>query len=172
MTEPERNPPTAADRDEREIATAYHEAGHAVIALALGRPLHRVTIVPGKTHSGVETLGQCQVKKGRFRPSKDELEDEMIILFAGMVAEARYTKRYCESGAAQDLRAIRRFALSRAGGERQVARLERRMLDKTEYLLSDTNYWLAVQRIVAQLLEFNTISGRAARHIFDEVTRT
>ncbi len=27
-------------------ATAYHEAGHAVVALALGRPVDRLTIVP------------------------------------------------------------------------------------------------------------------------------
>lgn len=157
--------------DELRRSTAYHEAGHAVVALALGRPLHRVTIVPGKTHSGIDSLGQCQIKRGRFRPSKDELEDEMLILFAGMAAEARCTGQYCTAGATQDLRAIRRFAQSRASGERQVARLERRMLDKTEYLLSDPNYWLAVERIVALLLEHQTISGRAARHIFDEVNR-
>jgi hypothetical protein len=154
--------------DPRLHATAYHEAGHAVVALALGRPLQRVTIVPGKTHAGIDTLGQCYVQKGRFRPSKDWLEDEVLILFAGMAAEAQLTGDYCTAGATQDLRAIRRFVQSRAGGERQVARLERRLLDKTEHLLSDPAHWQAVEWIVAELLEHQTISGRAARHLFDQ----
>ena len=39
-------------------ATAYHEAGHAVMALALGRTVHRVTILPEREH-----LGQFQRRK-------------------------------------------------------------------------------------------------------------
>ena len=161
MSEPD------SGHDPRLIATAYHEAGHAVIALALGRPLQRVTIIPGKTHAGIDTLGQCQIQKGRFRPSKDGLEDEVLILFAGMAAEAQITGEYSTAGATQDLRAIRRWVQSRAGGERQVARLERRLLDKTEYMLSDKATWQAVEWIVAALLEHQMISGRTARHLFE-----
>ena len=154
--------------DPRLVATAFHEAGHAVIALALGRPIQRVTIVPGKTHAGLESLGQCQVQRGRFRPSKDALEDEVLILLAGMAAEAQVTGEYCTAGATQDLRAVRRCVQSRAGGgERQAARLERRLLDKTEHLLSDAAVWQAVQWIAAELLQHETISGRSARHFFD-----
>lgn len=155
--------------DPRLVATAYHEAGHAVVALALGRPIQRVTIVPGKTHAGLASLGQCHIQKGRFRPSKDWLEDEILILFAGMAAEAQVTGDYCTAGAKQDLLAIRRLVESRAGGgERQVARLERRLLDKTEHLLADEANWQAIQRIAAQLLEHQTISGRAARHLYEQ----
>lgn len=150
------------------LATAYHEAGHAVVALSLGRAIQRVTIVPGKTHAGVDSLGQCHIQKGRFRPSKDWLEDEVLILFAGMAAEAQITGQYSTAGALQDLRAVRRFVESRAGGERQVARLERRLLDKTEHLLSDPGNWKAVEYLVAELLVHQTISGRAARHFFEQ----
>jgi hypothetical protein len=38
--------------------TAYHEAGHAVMALALGRPVHRVSIQPNE-----DRLGQCDFGK-------------------------------------------------------------------------------------------------------------
>ncbi|MCC6511691.1 MAG: M50 family metallopeptidase [Pirellulaceae bacterium] len=161
----------AESHDPSLIATAFHEAGHAVAALALGRPIQRVTIVPGKTHAGVASLGQCQIQKGRFKPTKDWLEDEILILMAGMVAEYQYTGQYSTAGATQDLRAVRRFAETRATGERQVARLERRLLDKTEYLLADDGHWQAVQSIVKELLIHQTISGRAARHLFDEATR-
>lgn len=149
-------------------ATAYHEAGHAVMALVLGRLIDRVTIVPGKTQFGTATLGQCKIQKTRTKSSKDWLEDEMLILLAGMVAEAQFTGEYCTSGATQDLRAVRRLAESRSGGGGQVERLERRALDKAEYLLSDSEHWQAVEAIVKQLLEHQTISGRAARHIFTQ----
>jgi len=51
-------------------------------------------------------LGTCKIQKGRNKPTKDWLEDEVMILYAGMVAESGFTKQYCEIGAAQDLREV------------------------------------------------------------------
>jgi ATP-dependent Zn protease len=147
---------------ERDVATAYHEAGHAVMALALGRPVHRVTIEPDALR-----LGRCDLTKGSFRPSKDALETETLILLAGLAAEAMQTGEYRLEGAATDLRRVRSFAKSRAGGERQIERFERRMLSKTEHILGQPGVWLAVERIADELLRSITISGRAARHLFD-----
>ena len=88
-----------------DLATAYHEAGHAVVALALGRPVQRVSIQPNHLR-----LGQCEIKKGSFRPSKDLLETEILILLGGLAAEARLTGNYNLAGAAQDLRGVGRYA--------------------------------------------------------------
>lgn len=154
--------------DPRLLATAYHEAGHAVMAIALGRPIQKVTIAPGQSELGIQRLGLCQIKKGRTRGSKDWLEDEILILFAGMVAESQLTGSYCLGGATQDLKAVRRYVMMRATGERQVERLERRYLNKTENHLSDPMIWSAVERIAAELLRCETISGRAAQHFFDQ----
>jgi Peptidase family M41 len=148
--------------DAKLTATAYHEAGHAVIALSLGRAIQRVTVVPKHRY-----LGACEFQKSRFKPTKDWLEDEILILFAGMVAESRITGKLCPNGAAQDLRGVRRLALMRAGGDRQVERLERRLLDKTEYLVNDNMHWLAIETIAKELVIHHTISGRAARHHFE-----
>jgi ATP-dependent Zn protease len=164
MNTSEPQPPDAA-----LLATAYHEAGHAVMALAVGRVIERVTIVPGKMQTGHATLGLCKVQKTRTRASKDWLEDEMLILLAGMVAEAQFTGEYCTAGAQQDLRAVRRLAETRGG--RQVERLERRALDKAESILADEQHWSAVEAIVKQLLEHQTISGRAARHLFEQAVK-
>jgi len=142
-------------------ATAYHEAGHAVVALALDRPVHRVSVLPGR-----ELLGKCEFGKGVSRPTDDWLEREILIALAGMAAEARHTGTYDRGASGRDLRLVRRLAVQRAG-ERQADRLERRLLAKTENLLADTGHWHAVELIAAELLKLGTISGRAARHLFD-----
>ena len=152
-------------------ATAFHEAGHAVMALALGREIQKITIEPGRSHLGDVRLGTCAIKKGQSRSSKDMLEDNVLILFAGMVAEARFTGRYCELGASQDLRAISGLLQNRANTERQYEKLHRRMLDKTEHLLDDRENVLAVEMIANELIEKLTISGRAARHFYQESVR-
>jgi hypothetical protein len=148
-------------------ATAYHEAGHAVMALFLGRPIQKVTIAPGKSAIGDPHLGMCHIKKEPGKGSKDWFEDEIMILLAGMVAESQITGQYCAAGAAQDLRYVRRFLQSRAESDRQIERLERRLLSKTENHLSDATLWTAVESIAAELLKSETISGRAAKHFFE-----
>ena len=146
-----------------DIATAYHEAGHAVMALTLGRPVQRVSIQPNQLR-----LGQCELKKGTFRPAADAVEREILILLAGLAAEARHLGQYGWGAASQDLRAVRSLTQLRAASERQVERLERRMLDKAEHILNRPAVWLAVTHIAAELLRCTTISGRAARHLFDQ----
>ena len=83
-------------------------------------------------------------------------------------AEPRYTGKYGWAGAQQDLRAVRARTSQRANGEKQVARLERRLLDKVEHLLDDPAVWQATELIAAELLRCTTISGRAARHLFEQ----
>ncbi len=142
-------------------ATAYHEAGHAVVALILGRPVHHVSVLPNE-----QFLGQCRFGKGVFRPSEDWLEREILIALGGMAAEARHTGDYNWAGADRDRQLVRRLATQRAG-ERQAERLERRMLAKVEHLLAQEGHWRAVELIVAELLRCGAISGRAARHLFE-----
>lgn len=145
-----------------EEATAYHEAGHAVVALALGRPVHLVSILSDRVY-----LGRCEFRKGVFRPSEDWLEREILIALGGIAAEAQLTGDYAWGGAKRDRQHVRRLAVQRAG-ERQAERLERRLLAKAEHLLTREGHWRAVELIAAELLRRGAISGRAARHLFDQ----
>ncbi len=146
---------------QHDEATAYHEAGHAVVALALGRPVHHVSVLPDGKY-----LGTCEFGKGVFRPSEDWLEREILIALGGLAAEARFTGDYGWDEAAQDRQFVHDLAVRRAG-ERQAERLERRLLAKAEHLLSREGHWRAVEFIAAELLRRGAISGRAARHLFD-----
>ena len=170
MSDKPPQPLQAIEASHSKTATAYHEAGHAVMALLLGRPIEKVTVTPAKLQTGGRRLGACKIQKGRSTASKDAVEDDVLVLLAGMVAESHFTKRYSPDGAAQDLRAVKRLLENRAPTERQLERLTRRMLDKTEHLLSSEGNQRAVQSIAKELLQKQTISGRAVRHLLDQAT--
>ena len=73
----------------RKELTAYHEAGHAVMALLMGRSVQKVSIIPSQNR-----LGAVTIQKGRSKQVQDKLEAEMLILLAGMAAEGRISGQY------------------------------------------------------------------------------
>jgi cell division protease FtsH len=86
---------------EREIV-AYHEMGHALVALALPGidPVHKVSIIP----RGVGALGYTiqRPTEDRFLMTRDELENKMTVLLGGRAAEW-IVFRHLSTGAADDL---------------------------------------------------------------------
>ncbi len=87
--------------DEEKRNTAYHEAGHAVVAVMLpyADPLHKVTIIPRGMALGV-TMQLPTDDKHSY--SKDYLEDQLAILMAGRIAEEIYMK-HMTTGAGNDI---------------------------------------------------------------------
>lgn len=146
-------------------ATAYHEAGHAVVALALGRLVQEISVLPRR-----DRLGHCQHRKARLRSAADLLENEALIALAGVVAEARFTGVYAWNMAATDLRYVRDLVVQRVG-PRRAERLERRLIAKAEHVLAQEGHWRAVELIAAELVKRGSISGRAARHLFEQGVR-
>lgn len=86
---------------EREIV-AYHEMGHALVALALPGvdPVHKVSIIP----RGVGALGYTiqRPTEDRFLMTKEELENKMAVLMGGRAAEW-IVFGHLSTGAADDL---------------------------------------------------------------------
>src|SRR4030095_10953956 len=94
-------------------ATAYHEAGHAVVALILGRPVDEVSVLASR-----DFLGVCKFGKARIRPSEGWLEREMLIALGGIAAEARHTGNYAWDAAGRYQLYVRGLAIERAGERR------------------------------------------------------
>lgn len=73
--------------DQERRLTAYHEAGHTVVALNCSKsmPIHKVTIIP----RGMAYLGATMQmpEEDKYTRSKQELLDEMTILMGGRAAE-------------------------------------------------------------------------------------
>ena len=167
------NEPTNADsrssknqsaEDLGRVATAYHEAGHAVVAISLGRKIKKATVNRANLPTGGVRLGAVMFEKGRSKPTDDWLEDEVIILLAGMVAESSFTGRYCDQGASVDLRAVDRLLDSRVKSQRQLEKVRQRMINKTEHLLSDPAHAVALEAVAKELLLKGEVSGRLVRH--------
>lgn len=164
-------PSDSDDPETIRLATAYHESGHAVMALLQGRPIEKVTICPAQMAVGGSRLGACKIQKGRQKPSHDPLESEVLVLLAGMVGESHLTERYCQAGASQDLMMVERLLSKRACKERELQRLAKRMLSKTEHILNDEVNRKAIAKIARELVKKETISGRAVRQLFHEATQ-
>jgi cell division protease FtsH len=75
-----------AMNEEEKKLTAYHEAGHALVALAVPKsdPLHKVTIIPRGRALG---LTMQLPERDKFTMSKVELESRLAVLFGGRIAE-------------------------------------------------------------------------------------
>ncbi|MGC3969956.1 MAG: cell division protein FtsH [Pirellulales bacterium] len=155
-----------AEATPEDVATAYHEAGHAAIALILRRPIERVSIEPNQVR-----LGHCTLRKSVHGPMKDSVETEILILLGGIGAEARHTGDYNWEAASDDMRTVRRLLEMRSGNDRQLKRTQNRLLDKAEHLLDEPGMWTAIERIAAELLRYRSVSGRGVRHIFEQAIR-
>ena len=95
---------------EREIV-AYHEMGHALVALALPGvdPVHKVSIIP----RGVGSLGYTiqRPTEDRFLMTREELENKMAVALGGRAAEW-IVFGHLSTGAADDLRRVTDIARS------------------------------------------------------------
>ena len=106
-------------KKEKEI-TAYHEAGHALVASALPNsdPVHKVSIV-SRGQAGGYTMKVPSEEK--YLKSRPEFESELAVLLAGYAAEKLMFKQ-TTTGASNDLKV--------------ASDLARRMV--TQYGMSDT----------------------------------
>ncbi|MGL5440257.1 MAG: ATP-dependent zinc metalloprotease FtsH [Filifactoraceae bacterium] len=72
--------------DEEKKLTAYHEAGHAIVATLLPNsdPVHQVTIIPRGMAGG---FTMSLPTEDRYYATKTELKEELLELLGGRVAE-------------------------------------------------------------------------------------
>jgi len=86
--------------EEEKRSTAYHEAGHALVAALIPEadPIHKVTIIPRGMALGIT---QQLPLDDRYTYSQDYLEAQLSVLMAGRVAESMFLNK-TTTGAASD----------------------------------------------------------------------
>ena len=96
---PEKKSRVISDYERKLVA--YHEAGHAVIAYLLPTtdPLHKVSIIPRGRAGGYTLL---LPKEDRNYVTKSQMQDQVVMLLGGRMAEALVLKEV-STGAQNDL---------------------------------------------------------------------
>ncbi len=136
------------EEKERE-ATAYHEAGHAVVQAALddADPIHKVTIIPrGQAMGATFSLPE----KDRYGFGRKYVLATMRVLCAGRIAEQRKTDDI-SSGAAMDIQTATQFArhmILEWGMSERLGFVNYAGLDSRESYFPDKEYSDETARII------------------------
>jgi len=95
----ERRSMVMSDEDKRD--TAYHEAGHAVVAAVTpgADPVHKVTIIPRGRALGVTWQ---LPERDKYSSTRDYMEGQIAILMGGRIAEETFFNRL-STGASNDI---------------------------------------------------------------------
>jgi cell division protease FtsH len=87
--------------DSERKLTAYHEAGHAIVARALPNtdPVHQITIIPRGRAGGFTMI---LPKEDKYYGTKTEMQEQIVHLLGGRVAE-KLTLHDISTGASNDI---------------------------------------------------------------------
>lgn len=127
--------------EKERIATAYHEAGHAVLQVELedADPLHKVTIIPrGQAMGATMSLPE----KDRYGYARKWLRATMRVMCGGRIAEERYNGDI-SSGAAMDIEQVTRLARAMIlewGMSEKLGFVKYSALDRNEFGMGDRPY--------------------------------
>jgi ATP-dependent Zn protease len=112
--------PVASTGNDKLMATAYHESGHALIDLVYGLTPETITIIPDKDNIGHaeniwkyhSDLDNYLFLKGIDWPNDKQIEYLVTSFIAGFISEAIYTGQYNWQGANDDFNQILDMFLS------------------------------------------------------------
>jgi cell division protease FtsH len=181
-------------REEERVLTAWHEAGHALIALVTpdSDPVHKATIRP---RGGALGMVMRLPEHDRFAVSRAKLEADLAVAVAGRLAEElKFGRERISTGAEADIQAatdlaqamVTRWGMSeRLGFVRWAAsgpgealpeavRQEIKAqidtaMERTRALM--TRHRLALDLIAQSLLDKETLNGAELQRLVDQADR-
>jgi hypothetical protein len=146
----------------QRAATAYHEAGHAVVRHLLAFEPKSVTI---STTSNTERAAKYGDPLRGIRLDADgsararmRLEKAIRISYAGPLAEKKHSAHWRASNGAYDFGRIEQLGLIACDGSSTQAKLFLRWLEVATQEMVDA-HWAAIERVAKRLLVHDRLAG-------------
>jgi ATP-dependent Zn protease len=149
-------------------ATAYHEAGHAVMAFQLGIRLQKITIVPDEESSGCCHHESLLKFKGSARLKIEKL---VMICLAGPLAQQKFKPRSIRSyHASSDYSVVARVA-AQLNGSLEASTYIKWLAIRARTKLDQPMTWKFVRAVAHELITKKEITGKSLPDIFARVIR-
>ncbi len=152
--------------------TAYHEAGHVVLAYLARRRVREVTIIPDVAQG---SLGHCKLWRhpSSFQPGVEasepralrRIERAILVNVAGSVAEAIFTGRHSHIYASGDMEYAVGLAEYTAGDPDEAGAYVGWLYTRARNILRHSDYWRAVQALAVALVEHRRLGARQTYRI-------
>jgi len=149
--------------------SAYHEAGHAFMAIYVGARICSVTIEPDRD-DGPERYADIQVEwpVGQMTV-REQREKEILVALAGPAAEMIHTGEPNHPGFVSEWAADWKIAWNAAASQFPNERKRLTHLEQTSVklyrLLNQDHHWAALAAIVDNLLAHETLEGEEVEDI-------
>jgi len=150
---------------------AYRKAGHAVASCVLMRRFGKITIFPkgdnwGSMAAQVSSINGISEQTSK---TKNNIEDEVIIHFAGVVAERLFSSGYNWHGVrVENLTAVERVECTGPSDAETEAYLDSLFILARD-LIKVPRYWNAVETLAHELLKERTIGYQKVRQIISDI---
>ena len=142
--------------DEEKRLTAYHEAGHALVAMHVPKsdPLHKVTIIPRGRALGVTMQ---LPERDHLSHTKQYLESRLAIMFGGRIAEELvFGPENVTTGAASDIQVATQTArgmITAYGMSEKLGRVRYQANEQEVFLGHAVTQTQNVSEATAQLID-------------------
>ena len=149
--------------------TAYHECGHAFMAVYLGGQVRLLTIEPDRD-DGPDRFGDVQVVWDRSSMSAKELQNKLVLVaLAGPVAEMIYTGEPLHPGFVAEWKADWEAAWEAAkpilDDERKRLAFLEESTRQLHALLQNDRHWAAIAALADNLLAHETLETEEIKHV-------
>lgn len=144
------------------LATAYHEAGHAVIAWKRGLKVKSATIVPGDGFDGrvrhSSALGRINIEFDGSDRARIRVETAIVVSLAGPEAQRRFNPRSWRAYHGETDYALVTDLALRANGSPETTQA---FVDWLSLVARDVVVlsWPIIEKVAAALIERNTLSA-------------
>jgi hypothetical protein len=156
--------------------TAYHEAGHTVMAYCLHCNIRHVSIIPEGDTLGHLQRGKVQnperVEFDNSPGNRARLEKKAMVSWGGNVAEHLLSNNKRRTVSEQDAQDVFYGLLDLSSSAVEAGAYSDWLWHRTKAMLQLSWHWAATKALAKELFAHRYIGGKRARHIIKEASQT